>query len=79
MRHFLYIDSETRLEFSSRAKAFIYADKNNITSIVLTVYDKTMSVSHQYTVFNPYLVGCGCVEYFKTENQALKHIASFLN
>ncbi len=80
MKYYLFTDSDTRLEFSSRGKAFVYADKHNIPSVVLTEYEThpAISVAYNYSVFNPFLTSTNCVEYFKNENDALKYIGSFL-
>ena len=91
MKHKLFIDSDTALEFKSRAKAFIYVDKNQLKSwMLLSVLDdaeiKDISDNsnddvriHQASVFNPFIVDTDkCVEWFKTESDALKYIGSFL-
>ncbi len=77
----LYIDSDTCLEFNSRAKAFIYAEKHGLANfMLLTSYDKQpdLKTTFNFSVFNPYLSE-KCVEYFETEAQALLYIGNFLN
>jgi len=72
----LFIDSDTALNFKSRAQAFIYAEKNGIPSMVLTQYPVDSGL--KFSVFNPYIKSESCIEYFNTESEALKYIGSFL-
>ncbi len=72
LKVFLMIDADTRLEFKNRAQAFIYADKNKIPSMVLTIYP-----DNKASVFNPYITSENCVEYFPTEQDAMKYIGGF--
>lgn len=70
----MFIDSDTCLEFKSRAQAFIYCDKNNITGYcLLSTYEENGRVS----VYNSFLAG-DPIEYFPNEYSALKYISSFL-
>jgi len=76
MNYQLFIDADTALEFSSRAKAFIYADnylKTNGWMLLTTGYNNGRA-----SVFNPYLKDDRLVEYFETEQDALRYISSFL-
>lgn len=93
MKHFLLTDSDTRLEFTSRAKAFIYVDKKQLNSwMLLSIYDQSEidDLKHNSgddvqlystSVYNPFIVQNGehgGVEYFYSEDEALKYIASFI-
>ena len=74
MKHKLFIDSDTCLEFSELANALMYASRKGMTAfMVLSVYP-----SGQAKVFNPLLKTTDCVVHFESESEALKHIGSFL-
>ena len=74
MKHKLFIDSDTALEFKSLVTLWQYCEKNNIKDvIVLTTYPFGM-----FRVFNSYLRIDKCTEIFDTENEALKYIGSFI-
>lgn len=76
----LFTDSDTYMNFTSRAKAFVYAEKNELKKyMVLTEYEKYDDINTKYThsVFNPFLTE-NPVEYFMSEDTALKYIGSFL-
>lgn len=78
MQTLLFIDSDTCLTFKNRAAAFIYAEKQGLTSwMLLTKYDGEMK--GRCSVFNPFITEvAGCVEYFDSEADALKYIGSFI-
>ncbi len=77
MKCYLFTDSDTRLQFKNRAKAFIYAERNLMPAMVLTEYDDQTS-DFKFSVFNPFLKTETCIEYFKSESDALKYISNFI-
>lgn len=83
MKHSLFLDSETTMNFSSRSKAFQYVDKKALKSwMLLTSYIDENSLKGQFSVFNPFIMQNGSeggVEYFKSEKDAMHYIGSFLN
>lgn len=78
MTHKLFIDADTALEFSSRAKAFIYTETKGSTAYCLLTTGYTKG---RASVFNNLIIQNneqGGVEYFGTEQDAMKYIGSFL-
>lgn len=81
MRHYLYVGAETCYEFKTRAKAFIFASKNEIKDFILLSkgYENLDgSQNEKVSVFNTFLVGENQVEYLDSERDALIYIGSFL-
>jgi hypothetical protein len=88
----LFTDSDTYLEFSSRGKAFSYVGKQGLTNWMLLSINSEEEIRdiqdnsddnvtiHKASVFNPFLKqgDHGCVEWFHSEEQAMKYIGSFL-
>ena len=80
----LFIDADTCLDFKSRGKAFVYADKNNLKAFcILTENEKysDLPTKTTHSVFiSLYPEGdTRCIQWFESENDALKCIGSFLN
>lgn len=78
MKHQLFIDSDTCLEFSSRSKAFQHVDRHEIPKWMLL----TIHASGKCDVFNPFesdkYGSEGIVDLFETERDAHLYIGSYL-
>jgi hypothetical protein len=73
MRVQVYIDSDTCLNFQTMASAFAYIDRNGISCFLILRFrenSKTVRIYNPYTKPQGYDVA--------NENEALKHVGSFL-